>query len=235
MHEHCRLLSRGSRLRLALGFVALAAGACWGPASVAQGDSRSALETAPQGWTDITPKADLKGWTRLAIPSTARLGREQWHVDPSTGYLLCDGDGGHDWLRYDRELGDFIYHIEWRYEPVPGGSGYNSGVYARNSSDAHLWHQAQVGSSSGGYLFGATLVDGTQMRFNFSKDLKEQCVKPAGQWNTYEITCRGKSMRLWVNGTVTNEWTACLVPRGYVGVEGEGWKIAFRNIKLKEL
>jgi hypothetical protein len=234
MHANRHLLT-ARRLRLALGWAALAVAVSWAPASTAQSETRSALLSAPQGWTDITPKADLKGWTRLAIPATASLGRAQWHVDPSTGYLICDGDGGHDWLRYDQKLRDFIYHIEWRYEPVPGGTGYNSGVYARNTSDANLWHQAQVGSAGGGYLFGTTLVDGTQMRFNFSKDLKAQRVKPAGQWNTYEITCRGKSMILWVNGAVTNEWNACLVPEGYIGVEGEGWKIAFRSIKLKKL
>ena len=54
--------------------------------------------------------------------------------------------------------------------------------------------------------------------------------KGAGEWNSYEITCRGKTMTLWVNGGVTNEWTACEVPRGYVGLEGEGWKIEFRPV-----
>ena len=60
-------------------------------------------------------------------------------------------------------------------------------------------------------------------------------VKPAGEWNTFEITCRGKDMTLWVNGAVTNQWHDCEVKRGYVGLEAEGWRIEFRNVKVKPL
>ena len=226
--------TRQNLLFLAVGIAAVAGGLLMGPSVPAQ-ERKSALETEPAGWKDITPKANLAGWTRLPLPPGSTLGRAQWHVDPATSYLVCAGDGGHDWLRYDREVGDFIYHAEWRYVPVPGKTGYNSGVYARSSADGTLWHQAQVGDARGGYLFGNTLVDGQPMRFNLSNQVKEQRVRPAGEWNTYEITCRGKTMTLWVNGGVTQEWTGCEVPRGYVGVEGEGFKIEFRNLKLKEL
>ena len=202
---------------------------------LAQDESKSALETDPQGWLDIFPAGDLTGWTRLPIPPTAKLGGPQWTVDTAHKLLICDGTGGHDWLRYDRELGDFIFHVEWRYTPVPGKTGYNSGVFVRNSSDARIWHQAQVGSSSGGYLFGDTPLDGKVQRFNFRDQVKQHRVRPAGEWNTYEITCRGKTISLWVNGAVTNRWTECPVPRGHIGVEGEGWRIEFKNLRLKEL
>ncbi len=232
-------MRRGNWLRLLAALsiaptAVLAASALGAPESPAS-ESRSALEAEPRGWKNLLPGRKLKGWTRLPVPATGTLGREQWHVDPDTGHLVCDGDGGHDWLRYDRELGDFIYHVEWRYFPVEGKTGYNSGVYARSSADGGIWHQAQVGSAFGGYLFGQTLVGGEKKGFNFSRDLKTQRVRPAGEWNTYEITCRGRTMSLWVNGGTTNDWQDCEVPRGYVGLEGEGWKIEFRSLRLKEL
>jgi hypothetical protein len=223
-----------SRFFLALGAAAVVAGLVMGPGSRA-GEGKSALESAPKGWTEITPNEKLEGWTRLSVPAGGTLGRAQWHLDPETKHLVCDGDGGHDWLRYDRELGDFICHVEWRYFPVEGKTGYNSGVYARNSADGKVWHQAQVGSKSGGYIFGQTLVNGELKGINFGGEVKDPRVKPAGEWNTYEITCKGKTMSLWVNGAVTNEWSECEVPKGYVGVEGEGWKIEFREMKVKEL
>ena len=40
----------------------------------------SALETNPQGWTNIMPPADLKGWSRVPVPPGGKLGRAQWHV-----------------------------------------------------------------------------------------------------------------------------------------------------------
>ena len=191
-----------------------------------------------KGWTDLTADAgpDLKGWTRGPIPPTGKLNpKSQWSVDPKSGYLVCEGNGGHDWLRRDKELGDFIYHVEWRFTPIEGKKGYNSGVYARNSADAKVWHQVQTGDGSGGYVFGQTLADGKMKGVNFSKQVKENRVKPAGEWNTYEITCKGKMMSLWTNGAVTCEWDDCQVPKGYVGVEAEGYRIEFRNVKVKEL
>lgn len=204
------------------------------PAHSEAPDLRSVLEREPGGWKDIMPNSALEGWTRRPVPASGTLGRAQWHVDSQTRHLVCDGDGGHDWLRYDREVGDFIYHLEWRYEPVEGKTGYNSGVYVRNSADGKIWHQAQVGSEFGGYFFGQTLVGGEPKGFNFMKELKEQRVKPAGQWNTYEVTAKGNTLAVWVNGGLSQSWSGCEVPRGYVGVEGEGWKIEYRNLKLKE-
>lgn len=217
------------RIALALGSALLL-----GSAVPAQ-EGKSALESEPAGWKDILPDEKLEGWTRLPVPSTGKLGRDQWHLDPQTKHLVCDGDGAHDWLRYDREVGDFIYHVEWRYFPVEGKKGYNSGVYARNSADGKIWHQAQVGSENDAFLFGDTLVNGEVKRVRISKELKPTPVKPAGEWNTYEITCKGKTISIWANGKVTSEWTECEVPKGFVGLEGEGWKIEFRNVKLKEL
>ena len=52
---------------------------------------------------------------------------------------------------------------------MPGKKGYNSGIYARNSADARIWHQAQTGDASGGYLFGETEVGGKLKPINLSK------------------------------------------------------------------
>jgi len=198
----------------------------------------SALARDQEGWTDLLARAGpkLEGWTRAPFPPQGKLGaRSQWSLDATTGYLVCQGDGGHEWLRWDQELGDCIFHVEWRFTPVPGKKGYNSGVYARNSADARIWHQAQTGDGSGGFLFGNTPVKGVQKGINLSRQQPTSRVKPAGQWNEFEITCRGREMTLWVNGGVTNKWRECDVPRGYVGLEAEGYRIEFRNVKVKSL
>lgn len=203
-------------------------------------DSPSALETSPDGWIDLLADAgqEVRGWTRLPIPPGGEKQKadtsSQWSLDPKTGTLLCRGDGGHEWLRYDRELGDFVYHVEWRFTPVAGRTGkYNSGIYARNSADARVWHQAQTGDASGGFLFGESPLGGSLQRFNLAKDVTRKRVKPAGEWNTFEITCKGQRMSLWVNGAVTCEFKACGYPKGYVGLEAEGYQIEFKNITLK--
>ena len=208
------------------------------PALSDDGETPGALERDPSGWTDLLTQAgpELKGWTRGPIPPTGRLNpRSQWSLDAATGHLVCEGNGGHEWLRWDKEQGDFVYHVEWRFTPVPGKPRYNSGIYARNSADARIWHQAQTGDGSGGFLFGDTMVDGQIKRINLSKQVTDKRVKPAGEWNTYEITCKGKDVTLWVNGAVTCEFAECGLPKGHLGLEAEGFRIEFRNVKVKPL
>jgi len=199
-------------------------------------ESPSALKSDPQGWVDILPAADLKDWYRVPVPPTGKLGRQQWHVDAGQKTLVCDGDGGHDMLLLDKEFGDAVFHCEFRYEPLPGKKGYNSGVYIRNSRDGAIWHQAQIGDATGGYLFGETPAPGGKKKFfRLVEEVKDPRVKPAGQWNTLEITARGKTLTLWVNGAVTCQFPDCAQEKGRVGVEGEGYRIEFRNLKVKEL
>ena len=59
--------------------------------------------------------------------------------------------------------------------------------------------------------------------------------KPIGEWNTLEITARGKMLTLWVNGAITCQFDNCGLEKGRLGLEGEGYRIEFRNLKLKEL
>jgi len=177
------------------------------------------------------PPKDLKGWFRVPIPATAKLIRDQWHVE--NDLLVCDGDGGHDILLLDRELRDCIFHVEFRFTKIEGKKGYNSGVFIRTSRDGAFWHQAQVGSLVGGYFFGVTPAGGEIETFNVG--FKPCRVKEAGEWNTYEVTARGPTLTLWVNGYRAAVFHDCGLDKGYLGLEGEGYLIQFRNLKLKVL
>jgi hypothetical protein len=193
--------------------------------------TKSALESDPTGWKDIMPASDLKGWFRVPIPITGKLTRAQWHVQD--GMLVCDGDGGHDMLLLDRKLHDCIFHVEFCLTKIEGKTGYNSGVFIRTPRDGAIWHQAQVGSLNGGYYFGETPSGAGTKKFNTS--IPPCRVKEAGEWNTYELTARGPDLKLWVNGFPAAELPDCGLDKGYIGLEGEGYLIQFRNLKLKKL
>lgn len=198
--------------------------------------SPSALDADRSGWISILPGKDLQGWSRVPVPPGAPLGRQQWHLDETGKILVCDGDGGHDMLLCERNFGDAIFHLEFRYTKVEGKTGYNSGAYVRNSANGGIWHQAQFGDGKDGFLFGETPTDdGKKKFFNVAKEVKDGRVKPAGEWNTLEITAKGRTLTLWVNGAVTCQFDNCGAPSGLVGVEGEGYRIEFRNMQVKEL
>jgi len=197
-----------------------------------------ACTRAPQGWIDITPGPNLQGWTIVDVPADGPLSPvSQWSVDAPSGVVTCSGKGGRDWLRCDRkEFSDFVLHVDWRFAKLDSPVKYNSGVFVRNGPEFTIWHQAQCGSSSGGFLFGNSPVNGEIKR----SDTRDQIqgtnpVKPAGEWNSYEITCQDSTLSLVVNGVPTTRWQHLEVPKGYVGLEAEGYAIEFKNLRIKEL
>jgi hypothetical protein len=195
------------------------------------------LAAQVSGEIDLLPPENLQGWTRIPIPATDGLKpKQQWRVDAAQHALICSGDGGHEWLRSDREFGDFVLTVEWRFTPRgPDEKRYNSGIGVRLSKWGEIWYQAQTGLA-GGYIFGQNFTpDGLLKSFNLQKEMKENRVKPAGEWNLYEIRAGNDHLTLSVNGAVVSDLTNVGLRRGYVGFEAEGYEIAFRNIRLKPL
>jgi 3-keto-disaccharide hydrolase len=185
---------------------------------------------------DLMPDESLRGWTRVPIPPVDGLKPKlQWRVDAARHALICSGDGGHEWLRWDQEVGDFILDVDWRFTPrAEGEKRYNSGVGVRLSKYGELWVQGQTGLA-GGYLFGENLADGAIRRFNLSKEMKENRVKPAGEWNHYQVRAEGDTITLAVNGEVVNQLHGYALTRGYIGLEAEGYEVTFQNLKLTPL
>ncbi|MCC7498321.1 MAG: DUF1080 domain-containing protein [Bryobacterales bacterium] len=192
-------------------------------------------QSVDSGWIDLLREGT---WTRVPIPPTAGLkAGEPWQLDPSTGILLCAGDRtGHEWYRYNREFGNFDFHVEARFVPLKApGKNYNSGVFIRNSKDGSIWQQAQLGGADGGYFFALTPVYGSPRRVNLQSEmLNGQLVKAAGEWNTLDIRADHGKLTLAVNGKVSSIMD-CQVASGYVGLEAEGYAIEFRNVKIKVL
>lgn len=206
-----------------------------GMAIIPPGQSPTQAKTS--GWINIMPDSSFNHWTRVAIPPTRPLPKHsQWSVDAATHTVICAGNGGHEWLRYNRELGNFLLHVEWRLTQKPGAKNYNSGVFVRNSREGLIWYQAQVGSASGGYWFGNDKpTTKLTISFNLHSEMTSHPVKPAGQWNTYDIRCQGPKLILKVNGVKTSEYDHCKNLKGYLGLEAEGSRIEFRDIRIKML
>lgn len=203
-----------------------------GAALLCAAESKSALESDPKGWTDLTT---LKGWTRVPIPKTATLNAEnQWKFDAKTKTIICEGDKGHEMLRSDATYKDFILHAEWRFKKIDANPKYNSGVFVRTSKDGEYMTQGQVGPGPAVWLFmDYAGPDGKKARVNLRDQMKAERVRPPGEWNTYEMTAEGSKVALWVNGETIGFIEPVGLAEGHVGLEAEGFYIEFRNVKIK--
>ena len=192
----------------------------------------------PSGWVDIMPHDSFQGWTRVAIPPDKPLDPvSQWKLPKDSGTILCEGDHGHEWLRYDHELANFLLHVEWRFEKREGLKGYNSGVFVRNDLDGRVWHQAQVGTLA--FIFGQTLWHGElspaidEMWKNPPPEVNP--LHPIGEWNTYEIRCDGPKITLFVNDILTGQFGVPEVPQGLFRPGSRGLSNRVSEYQTEEL
>jgi hypothetical protein len=65
--------------------------------------------------------------------------------------------------------------------------------------------------------------------------MKDNVEKPVGEWNQYEITCKGDTIRLVINGQLVNEGTDAELTKGRILLQSEGAEIHFKDVALKQL
>ena len=59
--------------------------------------------------------------------------------------------------------------------------------------------------------------------------------KPLGQWNTMVIEARGRSLKVWVNGTLVNEGFEATADHGRIALQAEGTEVEFRRVDIGPL
>jgi len=182
--------------------------------------------------------SNLDGWTIYVEDPT---------VNPDEFFYVNDGmietvgvPAGY--LRTEKEYSDYHLHVEWRYPEEPT----NSGVFIHTSGPDLIWvthYQAQLKFQNAGDFIvhgvgvSATLNDTVYVSTAEKKPLIPKFhptnEKPAGEWNSYDITCLGSTIEIKVNGVLQNRATNCSLTKGGIGFQAEGSKIQFRNLWIE--
>jgi hypothetical protein len=181
---------------------------------------------------------DFSGW-KFFLPDNNLDVRQVWSV--KSGVIHCRGRPN----GYMRTIGDhsnYKLHLEWRW----AGKPTNSGVLLHMSGPDRVWPRSiecQLMHKNAGdfWLIGGTGVTvngrrvestGGPTRVSKKADSSEN---PPGQWNSYDIYCRGDTIRCYVNGVLQNEGTNASDTSGMICLQSEGSPIEFRNIHIEPL
>ena len=197
--------------------------------------------SSPIYGADFQPLFDgksLDGWVVKGEP-----GQEP----PQGQWLIKEGvltaKPGHSWLSTAKMYGDFTLRLEWRV-PENGNSGvfihvpdlkpgqqpYVQGIEIQVLDDAGPEYKGKLKPwQYAGSIYGAVAAENTGYK---GKD----------QWNKFEITCRGSSIEVVMNGNRAAVADAEKVEslksrprRGYIGLQNHGTPVEYRNIELKVL
>ena len=183
---------------------------------------------------------NLDGWT-IFVDESIISPEDFFYVND--GMIECVGVPM-GYLRTVKEYSDYHLHIEWRYPEEPT----NSGVFLHTSGPDLIWpahYQGQLKFENAGDFIvhgvGETAtIDGKVYESSDTlkpviPKLNPSNEKPAGEWNSYDITCLGNTVELRVNGLLQNTATNCSLTKGGIGLQAEGSKIQYQNLWIKYL
>ena len=176
------------------------------------------------------------GWKTLidgdkGMENFQRVGDANWRTED--GAIVADkGKGG--FLLSKESYGDFQLRIEfWAAHDA------NSGIYMRCSDPKNLTdktcYEANIFDQRPDqtYATGGIVHHGKVM----------QPVKAGGKWNVYEITAKGSTLSVVLNGTKTSEISSVATPRGPIALQygtlppsgAPGGAIKFRKVQIQSL
>ena len=220
---------------------------------VALGLTAPAAEEKEEGFVPLFNGKNLDGWVYGTKGNAMKQG-EGYQVDPEQKIIYCSvKDGGN--LYTDKEYGDFILRFEFKLT-----ENANNGIAIRAPLDgdaAYVGMEIQVLDDSGsnyknlqpfqyhGSIYGVV-------------PCKRGHQKPVGEWNSEEITGKGRQITVKLNGTTIVDANLDDVKdeailkahrdlskpeghhgiantKGHIGFLGHGARVEFRNLRVKAL
>jgi hypothetical protein len=190
-----------------------------------------------EGFTPLFNGENLDGWRLVGGQGPGYVVKD--------GILVCPAEGGGN-LFTEKEFRDFAFRFEFKLSP-----GGNNGVGIRSPYDgdpAYVGMEIQVLDD-----YDAQYATLQPWQYHGSiygvAPARRGVLKKAGEWNSEEIFCQGRHIKVTLNGQVIvdanlNEVSdpgilkahaGMLRPVGHIGFLGHGTLVEFRNLRIREL
>lgn len=182
---------------------------------------------------------DLAGWEYVGTPATAISA--VCTVGPD-GVIAAAGQPV-GFIATTATHANYRLHVEWRWPGQPGNGGVL--VHISSGPKDRAWplsFQIQTKYKSAGDLLpmaGPTFAEPLTSPAGAATAIKAHTApdseKPAGEWNTAEITCRGDTIEVEINGVIQNRITGCSLAEGKIGFQFEGVPFELRHVSVVQL
>jgi hypothetical protein len=221
----------------------------------------------PPGFVALFNGKDFSGWK---VPEGD--GGHWKVIDGVIDYDAQSEAKGDKSLWHEKDYGDFELHVDWRIKEAPYTNASvpyilpdgthardtqgkelrlslpdaDSGIYLRGSGtyQVNIWCWP-IGS---GEMYGLRTNPNTPADLRAAVTPRHQADHPIGEWNRFEITVRGKTVRTVLNGVLVIPGATIpdLPPRGRLALQHHGGRkdgqwtgppslLQYKNIYIKEL
>jgi hypothetical protein len=183
------------------------------------------------GFVPLFNGKDLSGWQTTG----------NWVVESDGSVSLSPREGEKGWQRYDaylatqRKYADFVLDLEFKINAKG-----NSGVFMRVADlkePVKSGFEVQILDTYGLAKPGHHDCGGIVHGIGPSKNM----VKPAGEWNRYTVTVKGRSVKVAFNGEQVIDTTLDDIKMkdrpndGYIAFQDEALRVWYRNVRIQEL
>jgi hypothetical protein len=192
-------------------------------------------------WIKLFNGKDLSGW-RVFLDPRAKDADPHKVFTVHEGIIACTGKP-YGYLITEKEYSDYVLKVQWRWIPDPKVKGRNSGVFVHVVGPDKIWPKAVEAQLMADHAGDFWLVDNFKLKVDPKRQdrgtprhylrMKDHVEKEIGEWNQYEITCKGDTVRLVVNGQLVNEGTQAELTKGKILLQSEGAPIEFKDVVLK--
>ncbi len=133
---------------------------------------------------------------------------------------------------------NYTLKFDWMYERPEGlakGAVFqgNSGLLVHITGPHKVWPkctEVQLFNPDAGNIFA---IQGATFKGKKDPVAQKQAIKPAGEWNSEEVTCRDGVITCKINDIEVAKGSGADPDSGTIGWQSEGSKIQFRKIEIK--
>lgn len=204
------------------------------------------------GFTALFNGKDLTGWVYGRRGDRESKSGKGYQVENGVLFTTKE-DGGS--LYTEKEYADFVFRFEFRLTP-----NANNGIGIRaplTGDSAYAGMEIQILDDSGSEYTNLRPAQYHGSVYNMFP-AKRGFQKPVGEWNSEEITAKGRQITVKLNGTTIVDANlddvkdeALLAKqrdltrpegsrgiantKGHIGLLGHGTRVEFRNLRIREL
>jgi HEAT repeat protein len=192
---------------------------------------------ASEGFSPLFNGRDLEGWTGDARGYAAEAGRIVVHPERGGGNLYTQKEYADFVLRFDFKLTPAANNGLGVRAPLEGDAAY-AGMEIQILEDGSPVYWGLQPYQYHGSIYGVVPA-------------RRGVQRPVGEWNSEEVTVKGRRVTVVVNGTTVvdadldeasaggtmdgRDHPGLGRPSGHIGFLGHGSRLELRNIRIKEL
>jgi glucose/arabinose dehydrogenase/mono/diheme cytochrome c family protein len=187
------------------------------------------LPPVEEGFAYLFDGESLAGWRKIGGESTFHVARGD--------IVGVNGPGANTFLRTDREFGDFILRLQFRWDE-PGNSGVLFRAAQRDGDGRAYGYQYELDHSERAWSAGIYDEARRGWLFDLENHPEARSAIRLDDWNDLEIEARGPRLKTRLNGVAVADLVDGLDARGYIGLQvhsGEQGVMRWRHIRLREL